>query len=179
MLYEVITYGFTFVATYSKTGDDPVYDPWGYSKAIVQQVLNSGLLADEDAYAARLSYDFSGLGAKGLSTYVFYAEYDGVATHSLESVDSNETNFDVQYAFSGSLEGLGLRVRHAIVDNYYGRGFDAKDTRFIVTYKFVITSYSIHYTKLYDLHRDHHRRSAEPVAAIRRPDPPSPQLAEM
>ncbi len=132
----VAAYGFTFVATYSKTGDDPVYDPWGYSKAIVQQVLNAGLLADEDAYAARLSYDFSGLGAKGLSTYVFYAEYDGVATHSLESVDSNETNFDVQYAFSGSLEGLGLRVRHAIVDNYYGRGFDAKDTRFIVTYKF-------------------------------------------
>jgi len=132
----VAAYGFNFTAMYSKTGDDPIYDPWGYSKAIIQQVLNSGLLADEDAYAAKLSYDFSGLGVKGLSAYVFYAEYEGTATHSLASVDMNETNLDLQYAFSGSLEGLGLRVRHALVDNYYGRGFDAVDTRFIVSYKF-------------------------------------------
>lgn len=132
----VAAYGLNFTAMYSKTGDDPIYDPWGYSKAIVQQVLNSGLLAKEDAYAAKLSYDFSRLGVNGLSAYVFYAEYDGVEAVSLASVDSKETNFDVQYAFSGGLEGLGLRVRHAIVDNYYGKGYDAKDTRFLVTFKF-------------------------------------------
>lgn len=132
----VAGYGFNLTAMYSKTGDDPVYDPWGYSKAIIQQVLNAGLLADEDAYGAKLSYDFSRLGVDGLSAYVFYAEYDGTATQSLKSVDSNETDINVQYAFSGGLKGLGLRVRHAIIDNYYGYGFDAKDTRFFVTYKF-------------------------------------------
>jgi len=132
----VAAYGFNFTAMYSKTGDDPIYDPWGYSKAIIQQVLNAGLLADEDAYGAKLSYDFSGLGAKGLSAYVFYAEYDGVRADTRASVDSSETDLNLQYAFSGGLEGLGLRVRHAIVDNYYGKGFDAKDTRFFVTFKF-------------------------------------------
>ena len=132
----VAAYGFNFTAMYSKTGDDPIYDPWGYSKAIIQQVLNAGLLADEDAYGAKLSYNFGRLGVNGLSAYVFHAEYDGVEAVSRASVDSKETDFNVQYAFSGGLEGLGLRVRHAIVDNYYGKGFDAKDTRFFVTYKF-------------------------------------------
>lgn len=132
----VAAYGFNFTAMYSKTGDDPLYDPWGYSKAIIQQVLNAGLLADENAYGAKLSYDFSRLGVNGLSAYVFYAEYDGLEAVSRASVDSKETDFNIQYAFSGALEGLGLRVRHAIVDNYYGKGFDAKDTRFFVTYKF-------------------------------------------
>lgn len=132
----VAAYGFNFTAMYSKTGDDPIYDPWGYSKAIVQQVLNAGLLADEDAYGAKLSYDFGSLGVKGLSAYVFYADYDGVEAVSRDSVDSYETDLNLQYSFSGDLEGLKLRLRHAMIDNYYGKGCDVKDTRVIVSFKF-------------------------------------------
>lgn len=126
-------FGFDLTGFYAKTGDDPLLDRWGYGKIIIQQVRNSGdELAgdrgDEDAYAARLSYDFSGVGAKGLKAYVFYANYDAPA----DTID--ETDFSIQYNFSGALEGLGLRARHAIVEA--DNGTDLTDTRFYVTYKF-------------------------------------------
>ena len=70
-------FGFDLTAFYAKTGDDTIYDPWGYGKIIVQQILTSGGApsgdrSDEDAYAVTLVYDFAALGVKGLSAYVFY-----------------------------------------------------------------------------------------------------------
>lgn len=129
----VSAYGFDLTGFYAKTGDDSIRDPWGYGKIIIQQVRNSGdsLAGDrgeEKAYAARLSYDFSGVGAKGLKAYVMYANYDA-PTGTI-----NETDFSIQYNFSGALKGLGLRARHAMVkvDN----GTDIDDTRFYATYRF-------------------------------------------
>jgi len=129
----VSAFGFDLTGFYAKTGDDSIRDDWGYGKIIIQQVRNSGdALAgdrgDEKAYAARLSYDFSRVGAKGLSAYVFYANYDAPA----DVID--ETDFSVQYNFSGALEGLGLRARYAIVDA--DNATDLTDTRFYVTYRF-------------------------------------------
>ena len=129
----IAAFGFDLSGFYAKTGNDSIRDEWGYDKIIIQQVMNSGNdlagdRSDEKAYAARLSYDFSMIGVKGLSAYVFYADYDAPASN----VD--ETDFSIQYNFSGALEGLGLRARYAIVDNY--NGTDLTDTRFYMTYRF-------------------------------------------
>ena len=129
----VSAFGFDLTGFYAKTGDDSIRDPWGYGKVIIQQVRNSGdELAgdrgDEDAYAARLAYDFGAVGAKGLNAYVFYANYDA----PVDTID--ETDFSVQYDFAGSLKGLGVRARYAVVDA--DNGVDLDDTRFYVTYRF-------------------------------------------
>lgn len=129
----VSAFGFDLTGFYAKTGDDSLLDPWGYGKIIIQQVRNSGdELAgdrgDEKAYAARLSYDFGKVGVKGLSSYVFYADYDAPAG----TID--ETDFSIQYNFSGALEGLGLRARYAMVDAE--NVTDLTDTRFYITYRF-------------------------------------------
>ena len=131
----VSAFGFDLTGFYSKTGDDSIKDDWGcLTKVIIQQVVNSGDAfsgdrSDEKAYAARLSYDFGEAGVKGLSTYVFYANYDAPAS------TINETDFNVQYAFSGTLDGFGVRARHAVIDKDSGQE-DFTDTRFLITYKF-------------------------------------------
>lgn len=127
-------FGFDLTGFYAKTGDDSIRDPWGYGKIIIQQVVNSGDSmsgdrSDEDAYAARLAYDFSAAGIKGLKAYALYARYDAPASII------NETDFSVQYAFSGDLAGLSLRARFALVDKDNGQE-DLNDTRFYVTYRF-------------------------------------------
>ncbi|PLY05434.1 MAG: outer membrane porin, OprD family [Desulfuromonas sp.] len=126
-------FGFDLTGFYARTGDDSIRDDWGYGKIIIQQVRNSGDAlagdrADEDAYAARLSYDFGSVGINGLSAYVMYANYDAPA----DTID--ETDLSVQYNFSGALDGLGLRARYAIVDA--DNATDLTDTRFYITYRF-------------------------------------------
>ena len=127
-------FGFDLTAFYAKTGDQSIYDPWGYGKIIIQQIVNSGDSvsgdrSDEDAYAAKLSYDFGAVGVKGLSAYVFYALYDAPAS------TINETDCSFQYAFSGELDGLSVRLRFAQVDKDSGQE-DFNDYRLYVTYRF-------------------------------------------
>jgi len=126
----VSAYGFDLTGFYSKTGDDGIVDPWGYGKIIIQQVYNSGIFADQDAWAARLSYDFAQAGIKGLGAYVFYADYDSPGT----TFDMEETDLSIQYAFSGALEGFSVRARHAIIDKESGEDFT--DSRFYLMFNF-------------------------------------------
>ncbi|MCD8554773.1 OprD family outer membrane porin [Seleniivibrio sp.] len=125
--------GFDITGFYAKTGDDDLLVPWGDTKVIIQQILASGR-AEEKAYAGKINYDFGTLGVKGLSAYVFHAVYDTPESGSNASADMKETDFSIQYAFSGALDGLGLRTRYAMVDVDDGEDYD--DTRFYVTYKF-------------------------------------------
>ena len=131
----VSAYGFDLTGFYAKTGDNSIKDDWGVqTKVIIQQVVTSGDAlsgdrSDEKAYAARLAYDFGASGIKGLSAYVFYANYDAPAS------TINETDFNVQYAFSGPLDGLGIRARYAIIDKDSGQE-DFTDARFMLTYCF-------------------------------------------
>ena len=135
--------GFDLTAFYAKTGDQSIYDPYGYGKIIIQQVHNSGDggptstlydRGDEDAYALRLSYDFAAAGMKGLSAYVMHALYDAPAA------TINETDFSIQYKFSGAYDGLSIRARYAKVDVSDAatddRHDDLDDIRFYVTYRF-------------------------------------------
>lgn len=128
-------YGFDLTGFYAKTGNGDLLQPWGDDKVIIQQVLASGR-ADEKATAAKLSYDFGALGVKGLSAYAFYADYNVPSDSTARDVA--ETDFSVQYAFHGALDGLGLRARYAMI-NYDG-GEDYKDIRYYATYKFAFGS---------------------------------------
>lgn len=130
----VSAFGFDLTAFYAKTGDDSILDNWGYGKIIIQQVVNSGDSlsgdrSDEDAYALRLSYDFSKAGVKGLNAYVFHTIYDAPAS------TINETDFSIQYSFSGSLDGLSVRARYAMIDKDSGQE-DLDDIRLYLTYRF-------------------------------------------
>ncbi|ADD68417.1 outer membrane porin [Denitrovibrio acetiphilus DSM 12809] len=124
--------GFDVTGFYAKTGDDGMITPWGFDKIIAQQVMTSATRGDENAWGAKVAYDFSGLGLKGLSAYVFYAYYDVDETATVR--DTYETDFNIQYAFSGYLEGLGIRYRYADMNVDGGEGLT--DTRILLTYSF-------------------------------------------
>lgn len=126
-------YGFTVTGFYAAIGEDSLLAPWGDGKIVKQQVYASGR-AEEDVTALKLAYDFSKLGAKGLSAYILYGMYDTPETGDAASTDITEIDYNIQYAFSGILDGLGLRVRYATIDKDNGEDFD--DVRFYVTYKF-------------------------------------------
>lgn len=127
--------GFDVTAFYAKTGDNDVFVPWGDGKVLIQQINASGR-ADEDAYALKVGYDFATLGANGLSAYIFHGFYDtpGAGTHAAS--DINETNLSAQYAFAGSLDGLSLRVRYAMIDYDSDTGDDFNDFRIYLKYTF-------------------------------------------
>ncbi|MFV0436554.1 MAG: OprD family outer membrane porin [Desulfopila sp.] len=127
-------YGFDLTLFYTRTDDDPVFAPWGDSKVMIQQILASGR-ADENAYGARLIYDFGRLGIDGLSTYIFYGYYD-VDHDSKTYADVNETDFNIQYNFSGFLKGFSVRGRYAIVDYDGGTADDLNDFRIYLRYAF-------------------------------------------
>ncbi|MGL5906594.1 MAG: OprD family outer membrane porin [Shewanella sp.] len=123
--------GMDLTYMYAKTGDDTVLTPWGDDKVVIQQVYQSAL-AGEEVNALKLEYDFGQVGAKGLSAYAFYGNYD-----SPESLnDFTETNFSVTYKFGGAFEGLGLRARYAMVD--FDQKEDLNDLRLYLTYKFAL-----------------------------------------
>jgi len=127
-------YGFDLTAFYARTDDDPVFAPWGDGKVIIQQINASGR-ADEDTYAAKLNYDFTDLGAAGLSAYVFYGYYD-VDDVTDTNVDISETDFSIQYNFSGFLKGFSVRGRYAIIDYDGGTADDFNDFRIYLKYSF-------------------------------------------
>lgn len=124
--------GFDIMGAYAKTGDDGMLTPWGFDKIVAQQYMTSSTRGDENAWGAKITYDFANIGLKGLSTYVFYAYYDVDETDTVRDVA--ETDFNIQYAFSGALKGLGLRFRYADI-NVDG-GESLTDTRMFVTYSF-------------------------------------------
>lgn len=99
-----------------KNGDQAPIEPYGHRRAVTQQV-NWCELAEETAYMIKLGYDFAGLGAPGLSTYVRYGVYDTPEYPDKNyQQDKTELEFDLTYQFSGSYKGLSARLRYAMVD---------------------------------------------------------------
>ncbi|GAB1536248.1 hypothetical protein ADMFC3_18790 [Geovibrio sp. ADMFC3] len=127
--------GFDVMGTYSNSGDDGMITPWGFDKIIAQQVMTSATRGDEDAWGLKAGYDFSKIGLKGLSAYVWYASYDVDETATVKDIE--ETDFNIQYAFSGALEGLGVRYRYA--DMHVSGGESLSDTRIYLTYQFAFS----------------------------------------
>ena len=127
--------GFDVTAFYAKTGDNDLFVPWGDGKVLIQQINASGR-AEEDAYAVKLGYDFATIGAKGLSAYVFHGIYDTPDSGTHAASDINETNLSATYAFAGSLDGLSVRARYAIVDFDSDKADDFNDFRIYLKYTF-------------------------------------------
>ena len=117
-------------------GSQDIFCPWGNDFVVTGQI-NDCARADEKGVLFRVGYDFSGIGIKGLKAKVVYIDFDTPEGGINASQDMNETDFDVKYKFSGPLEGLGLRGRHAIVDEDEALGGeDFRDTRLYLTYDF-------------------------------------------
>lgn len=129
-------FGAVLSTMYGQVGDDGLVTPWGYSRVMTQQIF--GLTrAEEKAYGVKLGYDFGNIGAKGLSAYVFYANYDTPEDGSNASFDLEETDFNIEYKFSGALKGFSLRGRYARIDQDQKLGGkDFNDARVYVRYQF-------------------------------------------
>lgn len=127
--------GFDVTGAYSKSGDDGMVTPWGHDKIIPQQIMTSASRGNEDAWGVKLAYDFANIGVKGLSSYVWYGYYD--VDETATSKDTSEIDYNIQYAFSGMLDGLGLRARYADVNVHDGNSLT--DTRLYMTYKFAFS----------------------------------------
>ena len=127
--------GLGVMAAYNTTDDDgKVRGGWGAgndpSYNSVQKLSGNG--AGVDSYQGKLSYDFSKVGAKGLSAFTRYIQYDDLQGAGL---DGNEWDTDVTYKFGGSLKGLKARIRYATVSRDIANT-DFNDFRFIVKYDF-------------------------------------------
>ena len=129
-------HGAQLTLDYGKNGDQSILRPWGHDLAISVQVHVADR-ADEEAWSTGFAYDFNEIGLKGLSGGVIYADFNTPDRGINASPDRNEINFDLQYQFSGFLQGLILRVRYAIIDEDEAlKGTDFNDFRFYLSYKF-------------------------------------------
>lgn len=130
--------GVRLMLVYARNGDQGILRAWGHDLTVAPQV-NVVDRADEKAWMVGLAYDFSKIGINGLTGGVIYADFDTPESGKNESPDRNETNFDLKYEFSGTLEGLSLRGRYAIIEEDEAMGGeDFNDLRFYLQYKFNI-----------------------------------------
>ncbi|HIH74387.1 MAG TPA: OprD family porin [Methanosarcina sp.] len=135
----VSSYGASVDVFYAKTGDNKLYTPWGDSRVINMQILASEM-AEEDAYAVRVGYDFSEVGVKGFNAFITYGVFDSEEFGRTASNDGEEVDFDLQYnlkyVLGGLLDGFSLRARYAIINKDQGEDFT--DTRIYLKYKFAL-----------------------------------------
>jgi hypothetical protein len=121
----------------SKEAD--LQNPWsgypGYTSVQVQNFKRAG----ENAFMAKLSYDFTRLGLEGVAAYVLFVHGWGAIDPSTKAPvpDENEFNADIQWRPQWEfLRGLWLRVRYANVHQYEGPKNRLHDFRVIVNYDF-------------------------------------------
>ena len=104
--------GAVFRLGLSFTGPDaPIVNPYGTNPSYVDLMQRTFNAEDEKALLASLSYDFSGLGADGLSAIVnFVAAFDGKEFGDRR--DAQEVDLTIDYRIQkGWLESFWLRLR--------------------------------------------------------------------
>jgi outer membrane porin, OprD family len=116
---------------------DNLRRPWssypGYTSAQVTFFDQAG----ESAFSAKLSYDFKGVGLAGVTAYALFAHGWGRVNPSTKQAvpDANEFNIDVQWRPTWRfLQGLWLRTRYGMVQQYGGSGNDLHDLCVILHY---------------------------------------------
>jgi hypothetical protein len=73
----------------------------------------------------------------GMRFCLIYGNFNTPDSGSNASGDRNEFDLNMRYTFSEELEGLSLRIRHAIVNaNLPGSSGDMTDTRVYLQYEF-------------------------------------------
>jgi hypothetical protein len=128
--------GLEVSAGYGAVGDQDVLYPWGHD-FIVSVMVNDLSRADEKGTMGVVKYDFGTVGIPGLVGRVRHLDFNTPDSGQNASYDFSETDLEIFYTFSGYLDGLGMKVRHAIVnkDEALG-GDDYGDTRVMITYEF-------------------------------------------
>ena len=134
-----VSYGgavFSLGYTRDSHGAD-LQNPWsgypGYTSVQVQDFNRAG----EEAYIAKISYDFTNLGLKGVSAYALYVHGWGRVNPTTRNpvTDEDEINLDLQWRPHWDfLKGLWFRTRYANVRQNEGPRHTQDDFRFIVNY---------------------------------------------
>ncbi|MDE3737880.1 OprD family porin [Pseudomonas resinovorans] len=89
--------------------------------------------ADERSWQVRHDYDFAALGIPGLTTTVRYIKGDNVDTGKGFEGKDWERDLDIGYVIqSGSLKGLGVRIRNVTARSNYRTDID--ENRLILNY---------------------------------------------
>ena len=92
---------------------------------------------DERSWQARYDYDFAALGVPGLTSTVRYISGNNVDTGKGYEGKDRERDLDIGYVLqSGSLKGLGIRVRNAMARSNYRSDID--ENRLILSYTWTL-----------------------------------------
>jgi hypothetical protein len=118
-----------------------VQNPWsgnpGYTGAEIQKFNRAG----EQAFMAKLSYDFKRFGVQGLTAYALFVHgWDRINSRTHADVpNENEVNLDVQWRPSWTgFTGLWLRARYGHVEQYQGPKNAMSEYRLVVNYDFSV-----------------------------------------
>jgi hypothetical protein len=125
---------------FSVTGDERfVFSPYGSNPSYVDLMQRSFTQADEKALLASASYDFTPIGAAGLSLIVTFVQGWDARLLDLRG-DAREVDVTLDYRVperGGFLEGLWLRVRASWLDEERSEK-DGTDFRVILRYDFPV-----------------------------------------
>ncbi len=92
---------------------------------------------DERSWQARYDYDFAALGVPGLTTTLRYISGDNVDTGKGYEGKDRERDLDIGYVVqSGTLSGLGIRVRNVMARSNYRTDID--ENRLILSYTWTL-----------------------------------------
>jgi hypothetical protein len=121
---------------YGAVGKQDIIYPWGHD-FIVSLMVNDLSRAEENGTMGVVKYNFDRIGIPGLVGRVRHLAFDTPESGENASYDFSETDLEVFYTFGGQLDGMNLKIRHAIVnkDEALG-GDDYGDTRIMLSYKF-------------------------------------------
>ena len=92
---------------------------------------------DERSWQVRYDYDFAALGVPGLTSTVRYITGDNVDTGKGYEGKDRERDLDLGYVLqSGTLKGLGIRVRNAMARSNYRSDID--ENRLLLSYTWTL-----------------------------------------
>jgi outer membrane porin, OprD family len=126
----VLTLGYTDTG-----GGADMRNPWGGHPGYTSQQVKDFYRANESAVILKAAYDFSSLGAQGLTGYALWVHGSGVEA---PRYNEDEYDFNLQWTPSKSseLRGLSFRMRYARINQRGGGDPAINDFRFIVNYDF-------------------------------------------
>lgn len=125
-----------WILAYTLTDDEAdIQSPWGVHPGYTSIQVQDFNRAGEAALMLKAVYDFTRLGATGLSTYALWVHGEG---RPAPAYDEDELNLNLQWtpAKTSALRGLSLRVRYAQVMQRGGGDPVINDFRIIVNYDF-------------------------------------------
>ncbi|HSB05702.1 MAG TPA: OprD family outer membrane porin [Thermodesulfobacteriota bacterium] len=127
----------TLAYTKNSKGAD-LQNPWsgyaGYTSVQVQRFNRAG----ENAFMAKVSYDFARLGLEGVAAYALFVQGWGMVDPSTKNPLPNESEFDADVQWRPGwkfLKGLWFRVRYGNLHQYEGPRNTTNEFRMIVNYE--------------------------------------------